>query len=67
MQEIVRPTTMYNLHHKLIWIFLLSGFFIGRFAIRQQISPSVRIRHGAVNGVFIESNGKDPGGLWRPE
>jgi hypothetical protein len=43
--------------NKHIWILLLSVSFIG-YACGQQISPSVRISHGAVNGVFIERNGK---------
>ncbi len=43
--------------NKRIWILLLTGSFIGS-AFGQQISPSVRITHGAVNGVFVERNGK---------
>ncbi len=43
--------------NKLGWIFLLSVFFV-LDAYAQQLSPSIRITAGAVNGVFIERNGK---------
>lgn len=42
---------------KTIWILLLSVYFLP-YAYSQKISPSVRISSGAINGVFIEKNGK---------
>jgi glyoxylase-like metal-dependent hydrolase (beta-lactamase superfamily II) len=44
-------------NHKLVCIVLLTVFLIP-YSYSQRISPSVRISHGAVNGVFIERNGK---------
>ena len=43
--------------NKPIWIFLLSVFFL-QSSYSQKISQSVRISYGAINGVFIEKNGK---------
>jgi len=43
--------------HKPIWIFLLSICFIP-YSYSQKIAQRVRISSGAVNGAFIESNGK---------
>jgi glyoxylase-like metal-dependent hydrolase (beta-lactamase superfamily II) len=40
------------------WIFLLSVFFL-QCSYSQKISQSVRVSSGAVNGVFIEKNGKN--------
>jgi len=46
-----------DFHHKHIWIFFFFSC-ISRFAYSQEISTNVRITAGAVNGVFIERNGK---------
>ena len=43
--------------HKHIWIFLLFSC-VGQFGYSQEISTNVRVTAGAVNGVFIERNGK---------
>ena len=43
--------------NKLIWIFLLS--VLSQSSYSQKISQSVRISSGAINGVFIEKNGKN--------
>jgi len=43
--------------NRLIWTFLLSICFIP-YSYSQKIAPHVRISSGAVNGAFIESNGK---------
>src|SRR5260221_7587625 len=42
---------------KLIWIFLLAVCFIP-YSYSQKIAQHVRISSGAINGAFIESNGK---------
>ena len=44
-------------HYKRIWIILLFSC-IGQFGYAQEISMNVRVTAGAVNGVFIERNGK---------
>ena len=44
-------------NNKPVWIFLLSVFFL-QSSYSQKISQSVRISYGAINGVFIEKNGK---------
>ena len=46
-----------DFHHKHIWIFLLFSC-IGQFGYSQEIPTNVRVTAGAVNGVFIERNGK---------
>src|SRR5882724_781825 len=43
--------------HKPIWIFLLSVYFIP-YSYSQKIAQHVRISSGAVNGAFVENNGK---------
>ena len=46
-----------DFHHKHFWIFLFFSC-IGQFGYSQEISTSVRVAGGSVNGVFIERNGK---------
>ncbi len=46
-----------NLNKKKVWVFLLSVLYL-QCSYSQQITKSVRISSGAVNGVFLEKNGK---------